>query len=286
LHERRRLWYATYQFDRVLCITLGRPFGITDESTHVPLPNPWISRRGLNREPYKLDVHNQRAHNHLFSMSKLESEIKHVLHSQSFSGKIAYPRIKFQVWIQDIYPRLQEWYTTIPPSNEAHPSSIFAHQAYWDAIYHNAIMFLYRPSHSVGLHLSTEFLFISFEASCKLITSIKTLQREGKIDVRWKSVHQLFMAGLGVVYILWHSKEIRAQNSIGKSISTLQSCASTLAALSEGFQGAVGCRDTFDIISSATVDWLVSDDAEAVRFPNSCTPFFSQVICLKSEISI
>ncbi|KAF1988408.1 hypothetical protein K402DRAFT_419268 [Aulographum hederae CBS 113979] len=265
LHERRRLWYITYQFDRVLSITLGRPFGITDESMRVPLPNPWTSsRRGPGRELHEFDIHNQRCHNHLFTLSKLESEVKHVLNSQSWALKIANPKVNYSAWIQDIQPRLQEWYSTVPQIKEAHPSSIFASQAYWDGIYNNAILLLYRP-HSSVLHTSQEALLIFFEASCKVISSLKTLQREGKVEVLWKGVHHLFMAGLGVIYCLWHSKEIRDRNPIRISISTLQSCASTLSAMSETFPGASGCRDVFDTLSSATVDWLVTIDAEEER---------------------
>lgn len=264
LHERRCLWYSTYQLDRILCITLGRPFGIIDESTHVPLPNPWTSRKSLGRKPYEFDVHNQRAHNHLFSMSKLESEIRHVLHSQSWALKMAYPRPNYSAWVEDIQPRLQEWYSTIPEPSKAHPSSIFACQAYWDAIYNNAILLLHRP-HSIVQHASTEALLISFEASCKVIASIKILQREGKVDVLWRTVHHLFMAGLGVIYCLWYSKEIRDLKSVGSSISTLQSCGSTLSALSENFPGAAGCRDAFEMLSSATVDWLVTNKAEETQ---------------------
>ena len=73
------------------------------------------------------------------------------------------------------------------------------------------------------------------------------------------------MAGLGVIYDLWHSKEIRVRNPVKNSISTLQSCASTLSALSESFPGAASCRDAFDTLSSATVDWLVTNDAEEMR---------------------
>ena len=265
LHERRCLWYSAYQFDRILCVTLGRPFGITDESARVPLPNPWaISRRSPARASNNLDIHNQRAHNHLFSMSKLESEIKHVQQSQTWTVKLAYPRPNYSAWVKDIEPRLQEWYTTIPQLERAHPTSIFAQQAYWDVVYSNAILQLHRPNHG-SLHLSNEALFISFEASCKLIVSIKSLQRDGKIDVMWKSVYQLFMAGLGVIYCLWQSKELRDRNPVRTSISTLQSCASTLSAMSETFPGASGCRDVFDTLSSATVDWMVTNDAEEIR---------------------
>ncbi len=35
--------------------------------------------------------------------------------------------------------------------------------------------------------------------------------------------------------------------------------------MSETFPGATGCRDVFDTLSSATVDWLVTNDAEEIR---------------------
>lgn len=264
LHERRRLWYSTYQFDRVLCITLGRPFGIIDESARVQLPSPWAKSRRIGRHSNEYDVHNQRAHNHLFGMSMLESEIKHVQVSQACTPKLANPRINYSAWLLDIQPRLQEWYDTVPQPTKAHPSSIFAQEAYWDSIYHNAILLLYRPNSTVTQR-SGDAMSMTFESSSKLIASIKILQREGKCESLWKTVHHLFMAGLGVIYGVWESKEIRDRNPVRKCISTLQSCASTLSAMSETFPGASGCRDIFDTLSSATVDFLVANDANEER---------------------
>ncbi|KAH8698511.1 fungal-specific transcription factor domain-containing protein [Talaromyces proteolyticus] len=266
LYDRRRLWYSTYQFDRILCITLGRPFGIIDESIRVPLPNPWAVYRGTSSsESAKFDIHSQRAHNHLFILSKLESEIKHVQHSQTWAPKIAYPRANYGAWVEDIQPRLEEWYATIPQTSKAYPSSIFAYQAYWDYVYNNAILLLYRPNYT-GSQTSPEATVLSFNASCQLIGSIKTLQREGKVDILWKSAYHLFMAGLGVIYSLWQSKEVRDRNPIGSSISTLQSCASTLSAMAESFPGVAGCRDAFDTLSSATVGWLVDDNTVELHY--------------------
>lgn len=263
LYDRRRLWYSVYHFDRILGITLGRPFGIIDESARVPLPNPWAVR-AFSREINDFDIHHQRAHNHLFSMSKLESEIRHVQHSQTWALTIAYPKPNFSVWVQDMQPRLQEWYGTIPDLGKAHPSSIFTNQAYWDTIYNNSIILLYRPNSSIQYPL-IEALSISHEAACKIIASIKILQREGKLDVLWRSVHHLFIAGLTVIYGLWQSKELRDRTPVSNSISTLQSCASTLSAMSETFHGAAGCRDVFDTLCSVTIDWLVTNDVEKTR---------------------
>lgn len=269
LRDRRRLWYTTYQFDRFLSITLGRPFGIIDESIRVELPNPWVAVAVCQpmvdvSTTERFDIHNQRALNHVFKMSHLESEITHVQHSQSWAVKIAYPRVNYAAWMQDLGPRLQEWYTTIPDTNKAHPLSIFACQAYWDILYNNAILLLHRPNSMVS-HVSTESLAISFDASCNMVNSIKLLQRDGRVDVLWRSVHQLFMAGLGVIYCLWHSKEIRDGHSVGSCIQTLQSCASTLSAMSETLHGAAGCRDIFDTLSSATINWLITYDAEKAQ---------------------
>lgn len=263
LYDRRRLWYSAYQFDRVLGITLGRPFGIPDEALRVPLPNPWtVAHRTLGSdETNDFETHHQRAHNHLFTMAQLESEIKHVQHSQTWALKLAYPRPNYKAWVQDIQPRLQEWFSTIPNRELAHPLSIFANQAYWDAIYNNAILLLHRPN-STTQQPSAEALSVSFDASNKLIASIKTLQRDGRLDVLWKSVYDLFMAGLTVIYSVWQSASIRSSHPVGKIIATLQSCASILSAMSENFSGAVGCRDAFDSLSTATIDWLVTSDVE------------------------
>lgn len=269
LRDRRRLWYTTYQLDRFLSITLGRPFGIIDESIRVELPNPWVAVVGsqaINAVPVtdNFDIHGQRALNHIFKMSHLESEITHVQHSQSWSVRIAYPRANYATWMQDIVPRLQEWYTTIPDITTAHPLSIFACQAYWDIVYNNAILLLHRPNSMVP-NVSPESLAISFDASCKMINSIKLLQRDGRVDILWRSVHQLLMTGLGVIYCLWHSKDIRDMHSIGSCIQTLQSCASTLSAMSETLHGATGCRDVFDTLSSTTINWLITYDAEKAQ---------------------
>ncbi|KAF5637692.1 positive regulator of purine utilization [Fusarium sp. NRRL 52700] len=266
LDDQRRLWHCTYYFDRMLAITLGRPFGIIDESTRVQIPNPWTgSRPDLTQPVVDFDLHMRRAHNHLFSLMRLESEIKHVHHTQTWSSaRLAAPRPNWKAWLQGVQPRLQEWQATIPDPKKAHPSSIFHYDAYWDVMYYNAVLLLYRP-HSSGAHVSSEELLVCFEASTKVIAGLKILQQEGRVEMLWKSVHQLFLAGLGVIYGIWRSGDVLAHHSIGTCIATLQSCGSTLSAMSETFQAATGCRNAFDVLSSTTINWLVTKDAEDTR---------------------
>ncbi|KAF6812986.1 transcription factor [Colletotrichum sojae] len=198
LNDRRRLWYSAYLFDRLLCITLGRPFGMADQGINVGLPVP----------PEELNC---------------------------------------ALWIEDIKARLQAWRDSIQPPSEAHTSSIFGSQAYWDAIYSEALLLLYRPN-PVQPQPSLEGLQVSLESSRRLIDSIKTLHRERRIDIMWK--------------------ELRESADIKTSVATL-------SALAERWDGAAGCRDAFEALSDVTVSWLIATNVEEAR--PSCLRFERQV---------
>ena len=283
LDDRRRLWHSTYHFDRLLCITLGRPFSVLDQGTRVPLPSPWTgSRLRIGVQSGDFDIQMQRAHNHLFTLAKLESEIRHVQHSQSWASKLAYPRPNWAAWLQDIQPRLQEWYDTIPEPSKAHESSIFACKAYWEVVYYNTVLTLHRPG-STCRTPQTEEMLLTFEASCKVIDGLEVLQRQGRVEMLWRSVQQLFMAGLGVIHALWHSKNVRDRTTVPQWTSILQSCASTLTAMSKSFQGAVGCRNALEALTATTIKSLGTPSSDeqlqtAVEFEHHARELITPLI--------
>ncbi|KAK7755025.1 hypothetical protein SLS62_002839 [Diatrype stigma] len=258
LEERRRLYWATYRFDRLLAITLGRPFGIADQSmnTGYPSPHNLCDRASVSREA-EADVHSQRAANHVLKLYRLESEIKHVLYHQLQGATLAYPRANYPVWFHDIQSRLRTWQDEIPDLSEASSESIYANQSWWGALWCNAILLLHRPNPLVPVPTS-ESLQTCFDVSCRSIQAIKTLQREGKVSVAWMWAHHLFLAGLTMIYCIWQSQEVRNAASIVDVMTAAQDCASTLSALTERFAPAGGCRDTFEGLSAATLKWLVA----------------------------
>ncbi|KAI6081670.1 fungal-specific transcription factor domain-containing protein [Hypoxylon rubiginosum] len=254
LDERRRLFWATYRFDRILCITLGRPFGIADQSINTGFPDPY-SGQHLG----SADVHAQRMANHILSLYKLESEIKHVLYHQLEGATLAYPRANYALWFRDVQPRLCAWKDAIPDISRTDPDSIYSQQCWWDARWLNAILLLHRPNPLVP-NPTSESLQTCFDTACQLIQANKTLQRDGRICVIWQCVHGLFLAGLTMIYCLWESPEVRDKARILDIMTAAQDCASTLTALVERFPDASGCRDAFESLSAATLRWLVARD--------------------------
>ncbi|KAI0376467.1 fungal-specific transcription factor domain-containing protein [Hypomontagnella monticulosa] len=254
LDERRRLFWAAYRFDRILAITLGRPFGIADQSINTGLPDPYSAQNMGTTE-----VHGQRMSNHIISLYKLESEIKHVLYHQLQGATLAYPRANYSLWFRDIQPRLCGWKDAIPDISKADQDSIYSQQCWWDARWLNAVLLLHRPNPLVP-RPTTESLQTCFDAACQLIKAIKTLQRDGRICVIWQCVHGLFLAGLTMIYCIWESGEVRDKARVLDIMTAAQDCASTLTALAERFPDASGCRDAFESLSAATLRWLVARD--------------------------
>lgn len=253
LNRRRRLFWAAYQFDRLLAITLGRPFGVVDPSTSVGFPNPYEERHPIAAA----DVHFQKIANHVAALAKLESEIKHVLYHQLRENSIAYPRPNYSIWLQSIQPRLQEWQATVPAPTSSSPRSIYSCDSWWSAVYNNALLLLHRPNPLVP-QPSVESLRICFESSTRLIRDVKALQREHRIDILWVWTHRLFIAGLTLMYSIWNSEEIKAAYPVDEIVNTIHCGASTLSAITERFPGANGCRDAFETLASATMKRLLS----------------------------
>ena len=176
---RRRLWWCTYSFDRLVSTCVGRPFGISDEviTTELPslLDDDYITPAGFLEPPegehqpsYKHVAH------HYFRLRMLQSEILQVLQynqaqlarATSNQGK-QYPEMhrdlpspflvnfdSFRSWRIDIDRRLYQWKTWAPTRLETGVafSTEFLELNYWQAI-----IMLYRQSLSVPAMFEGEY---------------------------------------------------------------------------------------------------------------------------------
>lgn len=175
---RRRLWWCTYSFDRLVSTCVGRPFGISDQviTTELPsvLDDDYITTSGF-LEPPVADEHSSYKHvaHHYFRLRLLQSEILQVL--QYNQAQIArqgnrmpsYPEMQnhlpspflvkfdsFRSWRSDIDKRLYHWKASAPTRQETGVafSTEFLELNYWQAI-----IMLYRQSLSVPAMFEGEY---------------------------------------------------------------------------------------------------------------------------------
>ena len=171
---RRRLWWCTYNFDRLVSTCVGRPFGITDQvvTTEFPclLDDKHITKNGLLR-PMSVDEPSyKRVSHHYFRLRLLQSEILQVLQYQQaqqarrggtnqynefMHTKLPSPFLtkfnSFRSWRKDIDQRLWDWKESAPPQHDTGVgfSTHFLELNYWQAV-----IMLYRQSLTVPAPLA------------------------------------------------------------------------------------------------------------------------------------
>ncbi|KAK0715759.1 fungal-specific transcription factor domain-containing protein [Lasiosphaeris hirsuta] len=175
---RRRLWWCTYSFDRLVSVCVGRPFGISDQviTTEFPslLEDRYISQSGLREPPsemlkptYKLVAH------HYFRLRLLQSEILQVLQFQqaqiaragglnqrnphmhtSLPSPFLSQFDSFRSWRIDIDKRLYGWKNSAPKKND---TGVAFSTEFFDLNYWQAIIMLYRQSLSVPAMFEGEY---------------------------------------------------------------------------------------------------------------------------------
>ncbi|KAK3318490.1 fungal-specific transcription factor domain-containing protein [Apodospora peruviana] len=175
---RRRLWWCTYSFDRLVSVCVGRPFGISDQviTTEFPslLEDRYITQNGFIQPPldtveptYKLVAY------HYFRLRLLQSEILQVLQFQqaeiaraaglnqknphmhtSLPSPFLSKFDSFRSWRIDIDKRLYEWKTSAPTKQE---TGVAFSPEFLDLNYWQAIIMLYRQSLSVPAMFEGEY---------------------------------------------------------------------------------------------------------------------------------
>ncbi|EGR51909.1 N-terminal binuclear Zn cluster-containing protein, partial [Trichoderma reesei QM6a] len=177
---RRRLWWCTYSFDRLVSTCVGRPFGISDQviTTEFPslLDDAYITPNGFIEPPAGQDQPSyKRVAHHYFKLRMLQSEILQVLQynqaqvarttgaqARSFvpewSRQLPSPYLvhfdSYRSWRIDIDRRLREWKDSAPSKQE---TGVAFSTEFLDLNYWQAIVLLYKQSLSIPAMFEGEY---------------------------------------------------------------------------------------------------------------------------------
>ncbi|KAH8820098.1 fungal-specific transcription factor domain-containing protein [Xylogone sp. PMI_703] len=201
---RRRLWWCTYSFDRLVSTCVGRPFGITDQviTTEFPsllddryiTPSGFLEPPGGSGEPtYK------HASYHYFRLRLLQSEILQVLQHQQaqfaragganqqnpymhtkLPSPFLYKFDSFRSWRIDIDRRLYEWKTSAPTKKDTGVdfSVEFLELNYWQCV-----IMLYRQSIATPAMFEGEYN-TSDEVESPSIKSVELREDEERVFLK------------------------------------------------------------------------------------------------------
>ncbi|KAI2629441.1 fungal-specific transcription factor domain-containing protein [Xylaria nigripes] len=174
---RRRLWWCTYAFDRIVSTCVGRPFGVPDQiiTTEFPsiLEDRYITPAGIVRPPVNGEPTYKVIAKHYLRLRLLQSEILQVLqyqqaqmarcNGQNRQNEYMHTQLpspflsgfdSFRSWRKNIDERLYAWKNSAPTKQD---SGVAFSPEFLELNYWQAIIMLYRQSLSVPAMFEGEY---------------------------------------------------------------------------------------------------------------------------------
>lgn len=153
---------------------------------------------------------------------------------------------------------------SISTGNRIETTSCFTTPTWFEMIYHNAMLMLYRPSPTLEISRDAVAVQAVFTSAQAAIAAYATLHRMGVLNHSWITLQALFMAGLSYVYAVTMHCQVRRrpvhQERSGllrndptmlEVVNDTRSCSNVLVAVSERWKSLQRCVDVFNRLSDA-----------------------------------
>ncbi|KAJ5113824.1 hypothetical protein N7456_002358, partial [Penicillium angulare] len=272
----RRCFWCVLAMDRVVSITLGRPLAINLEDVNLALSDceaaqfPSLTERRAvisseNRQRIAAFVHITR---YRIICGKIMTSLHQGRHD--VNEALALSRQA------DIFNELERWrlqtnslnLNTCTGLSAITWSSSFLTPQWYELLYHNALLMLYRPSPALPLHSSRAgvVLPIIYSSAKKSINFYAHLHGLSRMNYTWITLHSVFMAGLSFLYAAGRHFRSRKNNRQGCDLPVLgsdpsileivnisRSCSNVLVAVSERGNIPRQCHHVFDRLGDAVL---------------------------------
>lgn len=265
---RRRLFWAVYSLERLICITLGRPPSIPDQHIDVELPLVGPPDTGTNRADGMMSnpasetpgatslgrvTENFALSLHLVRLRQLESQIYQTVY------RIDQPPVTRLLKVPKHLQALRDWKVSL--SSHACSSGDLA---YGVLLYHRGICLLLRPFLAM-LTPADEYYQVCLQSASGICKEHKQLHRQLAYGHSFIAVQEVFVAGITILYCLWTSTTDVWSFSLSED---LRACSSVLFVMSERTGWVAKYRDAFELLVTATTEKLqgnIGSDGSIVR---------------------
>ncbi|KAF6825815.1 fungal specific transcription factor [Colletotrichum plurivorum] len=295
---RRRCFWSVVAMDRIASLILGRPLAIQLDDVDAELPRfeqvenlpatGSLTTATFGTAEWNLGT---AVFVHIVRYRLICGKILNSLHRNTLARDHHSPGA-YENTREDLASDLRAWRSQtstlplIPSSSSPAGRSSFRSAKWYDLLYHNGILMLFRPSPAVcDASRNSDVLQHMFDSSQEAIRLYAELHRSRRINYSWVTLHSIFIAGLSYIYALRNHLQhvqnrgnvgegggggggaatLRATPSISQVVNDTRACSKVLVALSERWAMARNSSEVFDRLSDA----VVADVVEAQTAPQA-----------------
>jgi hypothetical protein len=287
INVKRRCFWSLFQMDRIISNTLGRPVAIN--LLEIDTEYPTIeedSETSWSPSPTLEDIlkyphwpANTKIFNHITWHRVITGKILSNLHNIPKS-RMPDPQTCSTIKKQ-LAEELNKWRAGVASlplvkasfARSKDKSNYRTHEWY-NLLYHNCILMLHRPIHSLqDVPQTSEVLLQIYNSSRQSISSYADLHKARKINYTWITLHAVFLVALSYVYALrihfqgkrrqrqapveslppTFQAQLTSEPSIHQIVSDMRACSTVLVALSERWNIGRGCHEVFARLSDAVL---------------------------------
>lgn len=231
--KRRRLFWTVYTLERIIAISLGRPFSIPDRQIDVEMPDEGDRVDGSAGD-------SSFAHAiALFKLRRIESRIQHSIY------RADKPLASLQPKLETLHAELQRWRTTVMeplPGDRNYPT----------LHYNRAVRLLVQPFLAL-LPPADPYYHLCLRAAGDICQAHKRLHQSLDYGHSFIAVQTVFVAGITLLYGLW--TQAHAVWSVALA-NDVRACSLVLFAMSERAAWVTRYRDAFEILVDAAMEKL------------------------------
>jgi hypothetical protein len=248
---RRRLFWTVYFLERVIAVSLGRPYSIVDRDIDAQMPLEIDDTvRDDSLIAHKLAVspsptfQPSRASSNItlgiqcFRLKRLESHIQETIY------RVDRPITSLVSEINPILKMFEDWHRALPPSTPYEQDYLGMH-------YYKAVRLLLQPFLTILPPADTR-IALCLQASGQLCQIFKRLHQRDSYGHSFIGLHSVFIAGVTMCYCL----------SIAPSLWTfsvsndLRACSSALFVMAERTPVVKKYRDALENVIGATMEFV------------------------------
>ncbi|PYH45827.1 MFS transporter [Aspergillus saccharolyticus JOP 1030-1] len=246
---RRRLFWTVYYLERVVSMSLGRPFSIADRHIDLPLPldvdddvhDPAV----LTASPPMDRITSLTFAIYLMKLRRIDSRIQHKIYRADRSLHTLRSKM------DRLYLELEEW------KQSATRRFSGSDLDYPMLHYHRALRLLIQPF-LPSLPLTDPYYHICLRAAGNTCQTHKRLHQTLEYGHSFLAVQTVFMAGITLLYALWtHTSEVW---SVQLS-NDIRACSTVLFVMGERAKWVKKYRDAFELLVNAAMEKLDGADA-------------------------